>query len=275
MIETLHIFDEFSHSPELLSKEQRHAKRMALDPLLYDILKSKYSSPLSEFWKKHTFPRKTDSYLVLVERRLHPNLAFTLYNMAYFARGWGLIIVCSDLNYEYCKAICGNQCESILLLPLLKGNPTPTEGKNEYNRLLKDASFYESLPGEHHLFFQVDSYLRKPVPEEWKSFHYVAAPYEWDESSAGGGLSYRRKSAMIDICKEYRDDASDEDAFICQGIKTKGYSMPPFELAVTYISESCIYEDPIGVHQWWTFFFPTEIEDADELFHRLLSMEME
>ncbi len=50
MIETIHIFDEFSQSPDELTTEDRHKKRMALDPMIYDILKSKYMTKLTEFW---------------------------------------------------------------------------------------------------------------------------------------------------------------------------------------------------------------------------------
>lgn len=274
MIETIHIFDEFSQSADELTQDMRHKKRMCLDVLLYDILKHKYQAKLEAFWKTHRVPRgtETDSYLVIVERRIHPNLAFVLYNAAYFAKTWGIVLICSDLNYEYCKKICGHNSSFVDIRPSLQGNPEPSVGKTEYNSLLKSTSFYESLPGEHLVFFQVDSYLRKAIPEEWKSFDYVAAPYEWDEAAVGGGLSYRKKSSMIHVCKETRDDVIDEDAFICNGIRVLGYKIPLFEVGITYISESCIYEDPIGVHQWWTFFFPNEIEDAEEIFHELLSL---
>jgi len=273
MIETIHIFDEFSQAPNELTPEQRHKKRMALDPMIYDILKHKYGKKLEEFWNSHTVPNETDSYLILVERRIHPNLAFVLQNAAYFARTWGIVLVCSDVNYEYCKTICGDK--DVKLLPLFQGNPEPLIGKTEYNTLLKSASFYSSLPGEHHLFLQVDTYLRKAVPEHWKEFDHLAAPYEWDESSVGGGLSYRKKSSMITLCNTQTDTVCDEDAYICEGVKALGMKMPPFEDAVTYISESCIYEDPIGVHQWWTFFFPNQTEGAEEIFHSLLSLQID
>lgn len=272
MIETIHIFDEFSQAPDELTNEQRHKKRMALDPLIYDILKQKYGATLEAFWKQHTVPKETDSYLVIIERRIHPNLAFLLSNMAYFARKWGIVIICSDINFEYCKTICAHHGDSIHIFSLMRGNPEPRQGVEEYNTLLKSQSFYESLPGEHHLFFQVDCYLRKPVPEEWKLYDYIAAPYEWDESSVGGGLSYRKKESMIQICKNATIDIHDEDAFIMNGIKSLGYKIPDFDVGITYVAESCLYEDPIGVHQWWTFFFPKQTEDAEEIFHSLLSL---
>ena len=275
MSETIHIFDEYSQTSDTVTPGQRHKKRMALDPMIYDILKNKYGTVFQTFWTHHTVLKETDSYLVIVERRIHPNLQFVLQNAAYFARGWGIIVICSDINIEYCKALCTPHEGSIHLLPLFTGNPSPDLGKNEYNTLLKNPEFYALLPGEHHIFLQMDTYLRKHIPEEWKVFDYIAAPYEWDESSVGGGFSYRKKQSMIHICKERTDTLIDEDAFIMNGVRDLGYKIPEFNLGITYIAESCLYEDPIGVHQWWTFFSPTEMEDAEEIFHSLLSLEID
>jgi hypothetical protein len=275
MIETIHIFDEFSQAAATITTEQRHKKRMALDPFIYGILQSKYGKLLQTFWQTHTVPKETDSYFVLVERRIHPNIEFVLQNAAYFGRHWGIILVCSDINLEYLKQICAPQKNTIHFLPWFQGNPDPHLGKTEYNHLLKQSEFYKSLPGEHHIFLKVDTYFRKAIPDAWKEYDLVAAPYEWDESSVGGGLSYRKKQSMIAICDSQDDTSIDEDAFLCQGAKALGMRLPLFELGLTYVSESCIYEDPIGVHQWWTFFFPNETDDADEIFHSLLSLEID
>lgn len=273
MIETIAIFDEYSQSPQELTAELRHKKRMALDPLIYDLLKHNYGAKLDAFWKTHSVPTKTDSYLILIERRIHPNLAFVLMNAAYFARTWGIVLICSDLNYEYCKDLCKGK--DIEIRPLFQGNPDPAQGKSEYNSLLKSAEFYRSLPGEVLLLIEMDTYLRKPVPEEWKQYDLVAAPYEWDEESVGGGLSCRKRQAMIRICSEISDTSPDQDVYLCSGARALGYRIPPFELGVQWISESCLYEDPVGVHQWWTFFFPKQTDDAEEIFHALLSLEIE
>jgi hypothetical protein len=275
MIETIHIFDEFSQAPDELTTEQRHKKRMALDPMIYDILKAKYGEKLRRFWNEYSVPTSSDSTIVLIERRIHPNLPFLLYNAAYFARGWNIVLICSDVNYEYCKEICEKHTQTIQIRPEFQGNPEPSVGKLEYNNLQKKRELYESLPGDYLLFLEVDCYLRKPIPEEWKQYDLIAAPYEWDENAVGGGFSYRNKKAMIEVCKQYQDDVWAADTYIFKGIKMLGLKVPPFELGITYVAESCLYEDPIGVHQWWTFFFPNQTEGAEEIFHSLLSLEID
>jgi hypothetical protein len=272
MIETIHIFDEFSQAPDDLSTEQRHQKRMTLDPLIYDILKAKYWHPLQQFWENHTVPKQSHSTIVLIERRIHPNFAFLLYNAAYFARDFGIVILCSDMNYEYCKRICGKNATNVEIRPIFQGNPEPSVGKLEYNTLQKQKELYESLPGDYLLFLEVDCYLRKSIPAEWKEYDLIAAPYEWDETAVGGGFSYRKKSSMIQICETYKDDVWAADTYVYKGAQHLGLKIPPFETGITYVAESCIYEDPVGVHQWWTFFFPNQIEGAEEIFHSLLSL---
>ena len=96
-METIHIFDEF---PGKLTTEQRHQKRTRLEPLVFDILKQKYWTPIDIFWQTHKVPSEIDANkcIVIVERRIHENLAFLIRNVAYFAPTWAITIICSDIN---------------------------------------------------------------------------------------------------------------------------------------------------------------------------------
>jgi hypothetical protein len=195
-----------------------------------------------------------------VERRIHPNLEFILYNAAYFARGWSIAIVCSDLNIEYIKEILAHNLGAVHLIQTFQGNPPPEVGKNEYNYLLQSSEFYEALPSENLLMMEMDAYLRKPIPDTIFGYDYVAAPYAWDESMSGGGLSFRKRSKMLEICSRYNIFEPGQDIYACKGMKAIGASVPSFEESMEYFCELCLYEDPIGLHQWWTFFFPNQTE---------------
>ena len=270
---TRHIFDEFPEPMSEITKERKHQKRLRLEPLIYDILKAKYLKPLEDFWNTYTIPKISDTCVVLVERRIHENMYFILRNMAYFARGWSICIVCSDINLNYCREICGNNKDNITFLPIFKGNPDATAGKIEFNNLLKKSEFYEMLTSENLLFTETDTYLCKHIPEDITRYDYVASPYAWDESMAGGGLSFRKRSVMIDICKRMGEIQYDQDVYITRGVTTLGYKMPEFMEGVTYFSESCLYEDPVGVHQWWTF-FTNDIEQSDLIFNAMLTLDI-
>ena len=158
-------------------------------------------------------------------------------------------------------------------MPIFIGNPPRAVAIDEYNALLKNPEFYRYLPAEHCLFTQTDAYLRKHIPEKMLEYDFLAGPIAWDTSSAGGGLSFRRRSAMIELCTKYKGTESGEDVYISNGVKALGLKRPEFMEAITYIAESCLYEDPVGVHQWWTYFY-TELEDADIILKNLLVLEI-
>ena len=42
---------------------------------------------------------------------------------------------------------------------------------------------------------------------------------------------------------------------------------------IKYVAESCHYEDPMGIHQWWTF-FNNKDKDAKLIFHNYLNLQI-
>ena len=277
---TRHIFDEFTESALELTNERRHQKRLRLEPLIYDILKARYLKPLEEFWNTYEIPMNSDKCVVLVERRIHENLYFNLRNMVYFARGWSMCIVCSDINLNYCKEISGHNKDRITFLPLFRGSPDGKTAKSEYNNLLKSAEFYSMLTAENLLFTQTDAYLRKHIPDNLITYDYVASPFSWNETMAGGGLSFRKRAVMIDICRKIGTKECDEDIYISSGVKQLAYKMPEIAEGITYFAESCILLEPdslyggaVGVHQWWTY-FTNDMDEAEWVFNAMLTLDI-
>lgn len=273
---TLRMFDEFPQSFEEITPEIRHKKRLALEPFIYDILKTKYGRTLDSWWKTYTIPKVSleDKTIVIVERRIHPNLWFLIRNLCYFCQGWSILFVCSKTNIHYIQEILEHNRNNCMFMVAFSDSPDRERAIQEYNRLLKDPNFYNSLPSENCLFVQTDTYLRKNIPDKILEYDYVASPFTWDETSAGGGLSFRKKSAMIKICLNPNPTFETEDTFICNGVKENGMKMPEFMEGIQYFVESCLYEDPVGVHQWWTFFY-SGIEYAEEIFKSLLTLDIE
>jgi len=259
--DSIEIFRDFPKRLDETTEEHRHQKRLILEKRIFTILKRKYLEPLSKFWDSYEVPKVSDRCIVIVERRIHPNLEFILKNAAYFARGWSIAIVCSDINIEYIRQILKHNEDSVHLIQMFEGNPDPAEGKNEYNYLLQSSEFYLALPSENLLLMEMDTYLRKPVPEEILKYDYVASPYRWNDNISGGGLSFRKRNVMLSICQNYLQLSPAQDIYACNGIKALGYSRPPFEKEIQYFCESCLYKDPVGFHQWWTFFVISKEED--------------
>jgi len=268
-METIELFGKYIKQYD--DSEIIHEKRMRLEPLIYDILKMKYYNIFDKFWNMNKIQTNTNKAIVLVERRIHENLAFILRNMFYFAPHWSIVVVCSDENYNYLKEISSNN--NVRLLQLFEGSPDRDTARNEYNSLLKSAEFYENLPFEHLFIVQTDTYLRKPIDESMFDYDYVAAPFNWNYDCAGGGMSYRKKSTMIDVCKNFKKDISSEDCFICENTKELGYKVPNYLDGMKYVCESCFYVDPMGVHQWWTF-MDENVQHKEIIFHNYLKLEV-
>lgn len=269
MTETIHLFDEFLE--ENLTKEERHQKRVRLEPLLFDILKQKYGKQLRENWLKNPPPKVSEKCILIIERRIHENLEFVFHNAVQFGQGWSICFVCSDINYEYCKAITQGH-PNIHFMPIFQGSPSYSEARDAYNKLLMSNEFYEVLPWNTICILQTDSYLRKQIPEDVLNYDYIASPALWDENEMVGGLSFRSRTGMLKITNEFKEDIPSEDLYISRGCTALGLRRPSFEEAMTYCAESCLYEDPVGVHQWWTFFF-VSLEDAELIFHSLLRLD--
>lgn len=272
MIETIHIFDEYSHSPEELTAELRHKKRMALEPLIYGILQRKYGAFLKRFWDSHTIPSTTNKRIVIVERRIHPNLAFVLYNCAYYGSDWGITLLCSDSNLEYCKSIVGDK-PTVTVTPIFTGVGSQEQGKQEYNQLLQTADFYRSFSEDTLCFVETDCYFRRKIPEWVLTYDLVACPYTWDEEVAGGGLSFRNRQAMIEICETFPIKLEAQDVYLWNGARELGMNLPQFQTAADQLTESVFSLNPFGTHQWWTFFFPKQLPDAERYFRELLTLQ--
>lgn len=254
-MDTIHIFDEFKNreiygsNPTIL-----HEKRVKLEPLVFDILKIRYYSIYDEYWKNNSIPYNSDKSIILVERRIHENLAFILRNIFYYTRDWAITIICSDINYEYIKTILTNNVANVHIRPLLKGNPERDEARKEYNNLLMNSDFYEELPFEHLFFMEMDTYFRRSIDTSIFHYDFVGGFYAWDKSSCGGGMNYRKRSVMIDICEKYKSDTPMQDCYALEGIKTLNYKIPTFEDGLNFINESCYGINPFGLHQWWSFY---------------------
>jgi hypothetical protein len=254
------MFDEIKDEIDLYEKEPKKYLslwRHRYEPLVFDILKSRYGTALCSFWESYKVPFYSDKAVVIVERRCHPNLWFTIYNAAYFCRGWSIYLFCSQQNYQYCKDILGHNAANVHLIVQFTEVASPEKGIREYNELLKTYEFWSQIDAEHICTMETDCYLRKPIPEEYLEYDFVGTPWAWDLQGPGGtGLTLRRKSMMIVICLRGDKDIPMQDNFASEAVKRVGGRwLPARPEGVFLFSESTYREDPVGVHQWWTFAF--------------------
>jgi hypothetical protein len=274
-METFAIFEEFTE--HAITPDERHVKRMNLEPLIFDILKSKYGKQLADAWAHYKVKpaSEVNKTVVIIEPRIHSNLQFLLHNVAYYANGWAITIVCSKKNLQYCQLLAEHNKDVITFLPLFKENLERDAARQEYNRLLKSEEFYQAIPCENMCCIQTDAYLRRHIPDSILDYDYAASPFSWDRDHAGGGITFRKKTVFLDLCRRSKRIIESEDCFASASIQDFGYKMPKWEEGLKFFCESILYANTVGVHQWWTFLrnVPNSPQ-CKQIFHTLLTLEL-
>jgi len=247
--------------------EYLHFKRVHFEPVVFETLK-RQSSTLDTFWETYNPPLTSKKAICIVERREHKNFEFILKNVCYFssksAEEWSVYIVCSDENYTFVKDLTKNK--SITVLPYFHAYGSPEQGKQEYNTLLQERKFWSWFDADWILTVEMDSYLLRPLPQEMFEYDYVASHWSWDKSSQGGGLSLRKKQAMLAICDSDQPICLAQDLWVNEGCKKLGLKTPTFVLGQNWFAESCLSLHPVGIHQFWTFWDPKTKFAMEEFF---------
>jgi Protein of unknown function (DUF5672) len=247
------VFDDVASRPYKNEGEFLNACRHTLDPYVFGSLRARYGPTFQAHWDTCSIPSNSDRTIVLVERRCHPNLPFCLQNAVYYAKGWGLTIVCSRQNRAFVDACLGHQRNSVRVIVQWDTEATPEDGKKEYNMLLQTAAFWRLFTESHLLMMETDTYLRRPIPDSILQYDYVASKWPWKASApGGGGLSYRKRAVMERICSIGLPLQYAQDCFISDAIEGMKCMYPSYESARAYFVEFEPTPMCCGTHQWWT-----------------------
>jgi len=224
-----------------------------------------YKSPL---WMKHLYTHEklfdnkgiritntNQNTAVIIEPRKTEMLQLVVKNVMYYLhKDWNLLIFCGTQNYDLVKTMC-DTLGSVSIICMQTDNLTI----RDYNLMCTSENFYNMIPTENILIFQIDVLLRKKIPIKMLEYAYVGAP--WNKSMlwakhlgyiGNGGLSLRRKSFMIDACRIIQSNIvprMNEDGMIAWCCKYANFPMPSFEEASSFSVETVLHNDPIGMHK--------------------------
>jgi hypothetical protein len=134
---------------------------------------------------------------------------------------------------------------------------------------------------EYILTIQMDVFIRRKITDDLFVGDYWGAPWAWNEEAAGGGgATVRKVATMLDICSKHQyhgDPAKEgEDIWFCNKIIEDGYEIKDIEFRATRIMESLSTDDPVLVHQFWTF-LSNEDKSFDEFvayIEQILTLDM-
>lgn len=171
--------------------------------------------------------------VLLVEPREDKNLEFTIRNWMHFLgpKGYGLVIKHSAKNRGFLENILRGSPNAVL-------SPLPQDDLRgqAYSNLMTDPDFWRSIPSENILLVQTDTmclggdgfdgieeydYAGAPWFLSCPKTHYVFRPgqgkYEpspvtqgwalpelWPKMVGNGGLSFRKRTAMVQCCLAFK-----------------------------------------------------------------------
>jgi hypothetical protein len=204
-------------------------------------------------------PKESDKTALIIEFRnemflLHVIRLF-LYHLA--PKGFRFLLLHGSKNRDLVKTFIEPLGVEARELPY--DNLTPTQ----YTNLLKQKSFWESIPGEHILLYELDTYIRHGNIEPFLEYDYVGAPWEpimcpWSNSKSrvgNGGLSLRRKSALLRCLDTYPPEDCpyrNDDRYFSEYCEDSMY-LPSTEIARSFSVETWEHPDPLGFHKPWLY----------------------
>jgi hypothetical protein len=235
MCETIHLFDEY---PGAASEQ----KRKAIDPLIFDILKKKYGRTLKTHFDSCQIPKTAEKTILLLCRNFHEHFEFILHNCAYFAKGWAITVLCSEVNANFCRILAGSQADSITFLKIFKDTASEQETQKEFEKIFSDPGFYSFLPWKSVLVVPINCYFRKPLENTLDSLPFFGKP-------SGSQMFYLQ--------------LSEKQAFLA----------PREPKVLDWFCEEILTKDPVACGAWWAF-LDRNLQAHKELFGDLLTLEV-
>jgi len=130
----------------------------------------------------------------------------------------------------------------------------------EYNSLLTSKAFWEDVPDENVLIIQHDSALLRTGIEEFYQYDYVGAPWTFQQHGGNGGLSFRKKSAMLKVIENYPYNGIDnEDVYFCNGLKWLVMNLAPREVCEKFSCEAIFKLGTLGYHAIEKYLTPEQV----------------
>lgn len=217
---------------------------------------------------KPVVKKTPDKVAVIVEPRVTQVLPDLLTWMIHLLSpyGWTFVVYCGTLNEHLLKDF------DVEVRQLGRENLRT----DDYNALFLSPHFWAHMPFENILIFQTDAVLIDGNLDEFLKYDYVGAPWNknqhWRQDgpmtlfnltgkgvsrinpaahlTGNGGLSLRRKSAMLRAIHNAKYRLTNEDYFFSVSSRHLMNVSPP-EIAMRFSVETVFCPNTIGFHACW------------------------
>ena len=142
-----------------------------------------------------------------------------------------------------------------------------------YTSYLMTRDFWEMMPSETIMIFEMDSFIRKNTIEPYLRYDYIGAPWNpvvspWSKSRnhvGNGGFSIRKKRAMLRcIAARKNTELLSDDRFFGETCEDLLY-LPATDVARSFSVETWEHPDPVGFHKPWLYLTAEQMERVYQL----------
>jgi len=207
---------------------------------------------------------------VIIEPRHHPALELVLKNFtSNLDERWNFILFHGGNNKDFVMNILENKIPEHKHRFTLVNLHVENLSIYDYNSIFYNQDFYNFIPTEMFLVFQVDTFICKKFKNNiYKFMHYdyVGAPwypavFNKDNCSnnnvGNGGLSLRRKSKMLEILKNCNYENINEDFLFSKTVCDCNYDIevnkPSVDEAKKFSIEHMYSPNAFGIHKAWRY----------------------
>ena len=201
--------------------------------------------------------------------------------MYYLGPDWSCQVQYSKDSKEFVKAALKN----IQNIDYLQLN-VDIRSVHDFNRLMKEESFWEPFRNHKVLIFQSDSFMLRPGMNSFLKFDYIGAPWHLIHNErvakyvekgylkngvGNGGFSLRTGSVMYLVAKSLggtkSPNSEQEDMFFAHHLERLGYSVGDrksaylfaWEVFIDDLNKAIAKESPVALHAAWYYFDPNKI----------------
>lgn len=159
--------------------------------------------------------------------------------------------MCIVDNQHDCSKVINNHYSFMPKDSIVKYiNDSSIKSKDDYSNLLITKDFWNMFDTENILIFQHDSMLLRHGIEKFLNYDYIGATWKFEPYVGNGGLSLRKKSAMLHVLDNYNlYKHLPEDMYFGYGCRDLGLNLAPIEIADKFSIETKFILGSMGYHQ--------------------------
>lgn len=211
--------------------------------------------------------------LLFIDDRYDPSFPLLLILFLYSVdNNWNITIFTTNENKQFYE----NDLNKLRMSGKINILNNVLKNNENYSKLLKDHTFWESIKEENCLLFQYDSFSMGKFNKIFLNYTYIGARWPHNASSnqnikiGNGGTSFRKTRIMESISKKFSGQEGIEDVFFAEKLYKEKMLNCTDEIADNFAFENIFNNDSIYGHQIYN---SVKLSDIDSfMYNKIINM---